>query len=199
MRVVADHFVDAMCDVALLFVRERAARPAEIETHAVDADPRAGLRHVVAERILQRALQEMRRGVVAPDLAPPPVEDGRGDAFADRNLAALDGTGVCDRFAHVLRVVDFEEAAFARDRTAVADLSAALRVERRAIEQEDAAFAGSKRLHRLIVAQNRNDVALGFEPVIAGELRLDRRQFGERHDLAFGCGVGARARALLAA
>ena len=56
-RVVANHLVDARGDRVLLFGRQARRRVAEIEAHAIDADPRTGLRHLVAEHVFERALQ----------------------------------------------------------------------------------------------------------------------------------------------
>ena len=57
MMVVADHRVDARDDIPFLRRRERARGIAEVEAHPIDADPRSGLNDIVAQRILERALQ----------------------------------------------------------------------------------------------------------------------------------------------
>jgi hypothetical protein len=110
MRVVADHLVDAMGDGTPLFGRKRAFRPAEVEAHAVDSDPRTGLIHVVAKHVFERALQKVRGGVVPPNLTPPRFMNAGTDPIAARELTLDDDAVVRDRFAHVLRIAHLEES-----------------------------------------------------------------------------------------
>src|SRR3984957_4796200 len=134
MRVVADHLVDALGDGTPLFGRQRAFRPAEVETHAVDADPRTGLIDLVAKHVFECALQKVRRRVVPPYLAPPRFKNAGTDAIAGRKYSMGDAAVVRDRFAHVLGIAHVEDRVVAHDSSAIADLSAALRIERRAIQ-----------------------------------------------------------------
>src|ERR1700728_4459042 len=87
MRVVADHLVDAVGDGTPLFGRQRTFRRAEVEAHAVDANPRTSLIYLVAEHVFERALQKMRGRVVPPNLAPPRFKNAGADPIAGRELA----------------------------------------------------------------------------------------------------------------
>src|SRR6202790_5140179 len=104
MVVIANERVDPRDDIALLRRPERAAWRAEVEAHAVDADPRAGLDDIVAEHVLQRALPEVRARVLAPDLlAPERIDRGVHDVTRDDRSATHD-SAMRDRSAEPLSV-----------------------------------------------------------------------------------------------
>jgi hypothetical protein len=77
-----DEIVDARSDLRALFFRELSDRRIEIEARAVCEDRAPALRDALACDVFERALQEMRHGMVPPDLAPPHRVDHRVDAVA---------------------------------------------------------------------------------------------------------------------
>ncbi len=108
-RIIANHLIDSRRDRATLLRRQRTMRPSKVESHAIDADPRTGLRHIFAQYILERTLQEVSGRVVASNLAAPCRSDGRMDQIADRKTSGADGSDVRNRFADILRVRDVED------------------------------------------------------------------------------------------
>src|SRR5690606_41450412 len=117
---------------------------------------------------------EMRRRMVEPDRgAPLPVDRGV-QAIADADLAALDRADVPVCRTELLRVRDAELGVPGRgaQRAGIADLPAALRVERRAVEDDGAARAGRQALDRMAVGVvERRDLAFELERLVAVECR----------------------------
>src|ERR1700728_2691418 len=138
MRVVADQFVNAVRDRTPLFGCQRALRPAEVEAHAIDPNPRTGLIDLIAEHVFERSLQKMRRRMMPANLTPPRFEDPGADSIPGRKLSLDDAAVMRDRFAHVLRIANVEERALLHNLPAIADLSAAFGIERRAIQNQHA-------------------------------------------------------------
>ena len=115
-----------------------AHRPvvAEVEAQAVGGDERAGLLHVGAEHLAQRPVQDVRAGVVAPDRLAPRRVDRRGRLLPRAQLALDDAHAVADEPGQrVGRVEHLGPPGVGGDRAGVADLAAALGVERRAVEE----------------------------------------------------------------
>ena len=143
MRVITNHLVYAPRDGALLLRAQSTSGPAKIKTHAIDSDPGTGLVDLLAEHVLERPLQKMRRCVVPADLSPPSLGNARTHSRAGRDLAFDHDAVMRDCFAHVLSIAYVEARAIAHDRTAVTDLTASLGVERRSIENEGPFLAGT--------------------------------------------------------
>ena len=62
----------------------------EIEAQPVGRDERALLRHMVAEHLAQRLMQEMRRRVMGARRAAPRMIDVELDRIADAQRASLE-------------------------------------------------------------------------------------------------------------
>src|SRR5579872_3292958 len=118
--------------------------------------------------------------MMAANLLSPPVVNHRLRAFTERERAALHDAVMRDRIAHVLRVFNLEDCTVSTQLSAIADLSATLGIERRAIENDDAAFAERERLDRRTVFDDRGDLAIALQPLIPGEDRRDRRNLRQR-------------------
>ena len=147
-RVVEDLGVDDRLDAADLLVGHRRV-VREVEARLVRVDERALLLHVGAQHLAQRLVHEVRRRVVAHRARARVVIDLGGHGVADRELARLHLADVAEDIGlDLLRVLDGEErqaGAALGKLAAVADLAAGLGVERRAVEDDDAALARGER------------------------------------------------------
>ena len=110
---------------------------AEVEAQPVGRDERARLLHVRAEHLAQRPVQQVRAGVVPTDRVAPLDVDGRDRVLAWLDLALHDARDVAAKTRQrVGGVGHLGEASVGADRARVADLAAALRVERSAVEED---------------------------------------------------------------
>ncbi len=167
----------------------------EVETQPVGRDQRALLRHVIAEHLAQRFVQQMRRRMVFPDRAAAVMIDFERERGADLERAFLDDTDVHEHVAEVLlRVGDLEAHAIGRHHPGIADLAAGLAVERRLVEHDGAAVAFFQRIDFLAVAHERGDDAFGAFGLVAEEFgAADFFADAEPHRLVGGL-AGARPR-----
>ncbi len=187
--VLADDAPDLGFDRAFLRVGQRPVER-EVEAQILGRDARAGLARLLADHVAERTVQHVRARVVAHRVgAPVGIHDG-GHGLADAE-AAVERSAMDDEAARrFLGVGDVEQdraRALLADLALVADLAAALRVERGAVE-DDLGLAGAGQLGVLdAVAQDRDDPALGRRGVVAEELRVagasderlvDRRALG---------------------
>src|SRR5216110_2562778 len=103
------------------------------------------------------------------------VDLGR-NGVADSELAALELTVMAEDVGlDLLGIVDREQGeagSIFRELTAIADLAARLRIERRAVEHDDAALSRRERVDETPVAIQRNDARLFGQRVVAVENRL---------------------------
>ena len=140
--VLEEHRVGDVLDALDLVVADRL-RVAEVEAQAVRRDERALLRDVVAEHLAQGLVQEMGRGVVGADAGAAGVVDGKLERMADLEGALLDDDVVHEEVAELLLGVGDAHAHVDRRHGAgVADLAAGFAVERRLVEDDEAALAG---------------------------------------------------------
>ena len=121
----------------------------EVEAQPLRLDERAFLLHVRAEHFAQRRMQQMRRGVIQHDGRTPLRVDLRLHAIADGDAARCDLALVAEGRAELLRIADCKSPRARRQLARVADLPAALRIERRALEHDGAGSAGLERSHGL--------------------------------------------------
>src|ERR1700694_1715194 len=105
----------------------------------------------------------MRRGVMAPNLFAPFRIDGRVHGVAGAEFSGNQPPVMRDRVARVLRVGHFEDGIAARDATVVADLTALLGVERRAVEHYPRFGAGLDLLGGPARRQDGEDRSVGLE------------------------------------
>ena len=118
----------------------------EIEAQAIRRDERALLLNVRAEHLAQRRMQQMRGGVIQHDRGAALRVDLRLHAVADRDAARDERSLMAERRAELLRVGDLESRGADGKLAGVADLAAAFRVERRALEHDGAFGAFLERL-----------------------------------------------------
>src|SRR5690606_32173500 len=146
---------------------------------AVGRDERALLLHVIAEHAAKRRVQQVRRRMVEANRFAPLAVDRGVEPVADAHGAAGDRADVAERRAELLRILDAKLAAVRAAKLAgVADLTAALGVERRAIEHDGAARARVEPLDGMAVGViERRDGAVELERLVAVELgRLIERE-----------------------
>ena len=126
---------------------------AEVESQPIGRHQRAGLLDVMAEHLAQRPVQDVRAGVIAADGAAPLVVDLGADQRAGLDDAAVDAPDVAVQICQRVRAVEHvDDALGACDRADVADLPAALCVERSAIQEHlDEAVAFDCSVQRAIV------------------------------------------------
>src|SRR5690348_15641537 len=112
--------------------------------------------------------------MIEPHAVAPRRIDFRVDTSADFELAALQYADMRDRLADFLGVLDFEHGAGVDEVPRVTDLTAALRVKRRAIEHDLPSLARGERLNGDVVLDDRDDVRRLAHVRVAGELRALR-------------------------
>ena len=109
----------------------------EVEAQLIGADVRALLTGALAEHVLERAVQQVRRGVVAARSIPQHGVDFGLRQLVDTDDTVFDASVVDDVAGRVeLGVVHDEQAAGRAYPADVAFLAAALRVERRRLEHQ---------------------------------------------------------------
>ena len=109
----------------------------EVEAQPVGSNKGARLVHVLAQDLLQRGVQEVRRGVVAADELTAAVVDGGAHRGTHADLALNDLALVGGEAAlAVQRVLDPQLEAVREDPAGVTDLAAHLAVERGAVEHD---------------------------------------------------------------
>src|SRR5438445_5795064 len=135
-QVVHAAIVDDAGHLSNLLAVNRA-RIVEVEAQLVGTDVRALLARALAEHVLQRAVQEVGRRVMSSRaIATRRIHLGTGE-FADVDLALGDSAIVEDVVRAVeARVFDHEHAARGANPPRIADLAAALRVERRGLQDQ---------------------------------------------------------------
>ena len=108
----------------------------EVEAQVVGRDQRALLAHVVTQHRPQRRVQQVRRGVIAPDGLPAVLVDRRQGVLPRLHLAAQPRLVGHQPRHGVDGVVHVGDARLGHDRAGVADLAAALGIERRAVQED---------------------------------------------------------------
>ena len=168
--VLEDRLVDPLLDRAPLVGRERL-RVGEVEAQLVGAHRRAGLVDVVAEHVAERPVQQMRGRVVGRRREPhAPGHDRR--ARGRRRRSPRPRTGAPGRpRAGRRRAASPASRSSLDDLAGVADLAAALRVERR-LAQLGEEEAVAELLERADLGEH-----LGLLP--ADELGLEARRARE--------------------
>ena len=120
---------------------------AEVEAQPLGRDDRTRLTHVGAEDFAQRGMHQMRRGVVAFDIAAPRFVDlrDRGRRLERLTECPHDGAPAID----FVDAFDRQLPAVARDHAGVTDLATGLRVERILLENQLELVAGLPKRDRL--------------------------------------------------
>ena len=119
-------------------------RMGEIEAQPLGRDQRALLRHVRPKHLAQRLVQQMGGRVVGARRGAARMIDLEVDRLADLQRAASTAPTWRNRPCSFFCVSSTAKRApdGARDQPAVADLAAGLAVERRLVDDDDAALAG---------------------------------------------------------
>ena len=151
----------------------------EVEAQAVRRHQAAALRHMLAERPAQRLVQQVRRRVVGPDRAPPPVVDLELRRRAKNQLALLDPAEVNEEPRLLPHVGDRQLRPVGPERAAVADLAARLGVEGRLVHHHLHLDPDRRGLDRVAADHQCQDLPLGRLGVVAEELGR-RRRFSAR-------------------
>ena len=169
--ILKDDVVGEVLDGAKLGLGHRPGMR-KVESEAPGLDQRALLRHVLAQHLAQRFVQEMGRGVVGAGRGAARVIDVEIDHLADLHRAALERADMEEEAVELLlRVLDGEAGAVrAGDDPAIADLAAGLGIERRLVDDDGAALAGLQRLDALAVLDQRHDLAGGGLGLVTEEL-----------------------------
>ena len=154
----------------------------EIEPEVVRRHERAGLPSPFADDVPQRPMEEVRAGVVAHRVRPAIAVDDRVDPLADAQ-SAVERAAMDDQPAdRLLGVLDGEQRRTATrlpELAAVADLAAALGVERRSVE-DDLGGPLARQLAQLQpVSNDRDDASFDRGGLVPDKLgvarpRLDR-------------------------
>ena len=176
--------VDLVLDPLQLLCRQRAAE-CEVEAQVRCMHERARLVHVLAEQAAQRRVQQVGRGVVAHRVATQLGVHRRLRPPAQAQHAVVDLRAHHDDTGRSGLRVRHERAPFVgRDRAAIADLTAAFRIERSAVEDELDIAALVCLIDALAVEDERDDGRVRLELLVAAELALDPfRLFEHRVEL----------------
>ena len=146
----------------------------EVEAQVVRRDDRAGLLDVRAEHFAQRRVQKVRRRVVAPRRVALLDVHYRAHGVEHAQVSAVNFHAVNDEAADGRgRRVEDDGMRRARDEHAgVADLTAGLGVEGRAVEDDLALLALAQFIHFLLTAHECHDArVIRARLFVAGELR----------------------------
>ena len=169
--VLADDAPDLVLDRAQLVRRERAVER-EVEAQVVRRHERPCLPGAVPDDVAQRAVQDVRAGVVAHRRRAPDRVDDRLDRLPDPEPAVERAAVDVQAADRLLRVGHGEQLAAATrfaDHALVADLAAALGIERRRVE-DDLGLAHPGQLVELDpVAHDRDHATLGGGRLVAEE------------------------------
>ena len=134
--VAQHHLVDAAIDLPVLLGRDRAGE-IEIETEPVGRHEAALLVRLLAKDVLEGAMEQMGRAVVAHDRLAALGVDLRTDLAAHPQRTLDEATVVGDQARHrALGIGDLESPLVVADQPRIADLAARLRVERRRRQDE---------------------------------------------------------------
>ena len=141
---------------------------AEVEAQVLGVHEGALLLHVLAQHLAQGPVEQVRSGVVAADGVAPGDVDRGGGFLTGRDSALGDDAAVTGEAGDGRgRIGTADGAGRRRDRAGVADLAAALGIERRAIEEN---LNGVLAVLTLDVMQ-RQHAGGPFDLGVAGELR----------------------------
>ncbi len=113
----------------------------EVETQPLRANQRARLLHVPADDLPKRRVQQVGRSVMPPGRVAPVAVHGGSHRVAGVHCALNEPSRVRDSLAQRLRVAHLEAEPLAADDALVADLPAALRVERGPVQHQRALSA----------------------------------------------------------
>src|SRR5205085_7674935 len=113
----------------LALLRRQRLRMREVEAELVRADGRARLAYVVAELVLERLVQEVRRGVVRHRREADVPRNDRADARPELEPVAAKGQHLVVLEPDRLHELRARARLLVLDVAGVGDLAAALRVE----------------------------------------------------------------------
>ncbi len=130
---------------------------------------------MVAKHVAQGGMHEVGRRMIQADGLPAVSIDVSLDPVADAYLPRLHRAIMDVRFARLLRVDHRERVITGREHARVANLPAALRVERRRREYDDTIIAHHELVDRLAIGEQRNDLAGFLGALVAGKRCLDVR------------------------
>ena len=152
-------------------IRGHGLHVGEVKAQAVGRDKRTGLPNVAAQHAPQCLVQEVRGRVVPRDIHPALAVNARLHLVAGRDGAAADAAPVDDEPIHRrLRVRHVDVPAQRKDGTRIADLTAALGVERRLSQHHLDVLPGLGAAEGVAVrCEKRQDFGLRREPIIPNE------------------------------
>ena len=149
-----------------------AAVEREVEAQVVRGHERAGLAGPLPDHVAQRAMEQVRARVVAHRVGPPGGIHDRLDGLADPQ-PAVERAAVDDQATERLLRVGHREQLAAAARLAqdalVADLAAALGIERRPIEDDLGLAVAGQLVELHPVPDDRHDAALGGRRLVPDE------------------------------
>ena len=152
-----------------------AAVEREVEAQVVRRHERAGLAGPLPDHVAQRAMEQVRARVVAHRVGPPVGIHDRLDGLADPQ-PPVERAAMDDQAAERLLRVGHREQLAAAARLAqdalVADLAAALGVERRPVEDDLGLAVAGQLVELHPVPDDRDDAALGGRRLVAQEPRV---------------------------
>jgi hypothetical protein len=134
-RILQHVVVRQILDLLQLLGRDRLGMR-EVEAQAVGRDQRALLRHVIAEHLAQRLVQQMRRRMVGADCRAARVIDLERERVPTFSVPCSTVPAVHEHVARPLLRVGDARATPSAVIAGIADLSAGLAVERRLVEHD---------------------------------------------------------------
>ena len=157
----------------------------EVEAQPVRCDERTGLLDMLAEHLGERALQDMRRRVVAGDeCATALVDGGVHDVIlvdaAARHYTVVDGQALL----RALRVIDDDGAKLARDGAGISHLATHLAIERRLVEHDGDLVALVGLIDNRAIDDDVDDTCVTLVILVAHELARPMHVKDMREDIA---------------
>ena len=168
--ILQHDIVGDVLDTLKLFAADRLG-VGDVEAQPFRRHQRTLLRHVIAQHLAQRLVQQVSGGVVGADGGAAGMVHVERERQAGLERAFLDHAGVDKNIAGLLlRVGDAEAHAIAGHHAGIADLAAGFAVERGLVQHNRAGIAGAERRDLLAVAHQRGDDAFGALGLVAEKL-----------------------------
>ena len=144
----------------------------KIETQSIPRNERALLRHVFAQMVPQRGVQQMRCRVIGANLVTPSCVYIKANRITHSDFARSDPPVMGVQSAEGLRgILDGNlQSIVAPDRARIARLTATFAVERRLVGEDDHGLAAIRGRNFLAIDHQRYHPPFTFGRGVAGEL-----------------------------
>src|SRR5690606_20590284 len=144
----------------------------EVETQTLAVHKRTFLRHMLAQDLAQRGVQQVSRRVVQSGCLTHRGIDGRIDRGPDLQAATVQDSMVKIGTAGLAGITHIETQAFGSKITAVTHLAAGFGIERRLVKHHHALFARVQALYIHAFLEQRDHLAAARRALVTDKARL---------------------------